>query len=322
LQLDDGGRSGALVADLESVSFGYEVALIEGFSTTIRRQDRVGIIGPNGCGKSTLIRLMLGELQPHAGKVNLGTGLQVAYFDQQRSALRSDLSVRESVGEGSDYVEINGKRKHVAGYLADFLFPSRYLNVPVGQLSGGERNRLLMARLFARPANLLVLDEPTNDLDVETLELLEELLSEFAGTIVLVSHDRRFLDRVVTSTIVFEGGGQLREYVGGYSDWQRQRKAAAPRPAEVEPAAKSRRVTSKPRRLSYNDQRELDALPERIEALEASQVELEREVGAPGFYDQPPGVVHEKLQTLADRVAQIEAAYARWQALSDAADLS
>jgi ABC transport system ATP-binding/permease protein len=225
LAVERGGESGALVAELEHVSFGHDRPIIEDFSIRIMRGDRIGIIGPNGCGKTTLLRILLGQLQPDSGTVTLGTRLGVAYFDQQRDQLRLEDTVRDNVVEGSDYINVGGRSRHVIGYLQDFLFEPARSNSPVKSLSGGERNRLLLARLFSKPANVLVLDEPTNDLDIETLELLEELLCDYDGTVLLVSHDRAFLDAVVTGTIVFEGDGRLREYVGGYSDWVRQRRA-------------------------------------------------------------------------------------------------
>ncbi|NNG11687.1 MAG: ATP-binding cassette domain-containing protein, partial [Halobacteria archaeon] len=274
LRLAEGELSGKLVFEAEDVNFGFgESTVIRDFSVNILRGDRVGIIGPNGAGKSTLIKLLLGDLSPDSGRIRRGTRLQNAYFDQQRAQLNPDASVMDNVGDGSQRVTINGRSRHVAGYLQDFLFPAERLQSPVSTLSGGERNRLLLARLFAQPANLLILDEPTNDLDVETLELLEELLMDYQGTLLLVSHDRAFLDNVVTSTLVFEGEGRIREYVGGYSDWLRQRKSAK-EPAAAKPArrlapARAEPPAGKPCKLSYKDQRELDTLPAKIEALEA-----------------------------------------------------
>src|SRR5690606_29230908 len=255
-------------------SYGGRV-LLDDVSVTVLRGDRIGLIGPNGSGKSTLLRILLGELQPERGEVRLGTGLQVAYFDQHRSQLDDSRNALENVAEGRDFVEINGSRKHVVGYLQDFLFTPERARAPITRLSGGERNRLLLARLFAQPSNLLVMDEPTNDLDVETLELLEELLLDYKGTLLLVSHDRDFLDNVVTSTLVLEGDGRLGEYVGGYTDWLRQRPApgattattvaARPVPAHAPPAA----ATPPRRKLSYKEARELEQLPALIERLEA-----------------------------------------------------
>jgi ATP-binding cassette subfamily F protein uup len=330
LQLDSGEQSGKLVFEAEhvSLSFGAQV-IIRDFSTTILRGDRVGIIGPNGVGKSTLIKVLLGELQPDSGMVRRGTRQQVAYFDQQREQLDPQATLMESVGEGSPRVVINGRDRHVAGYLRDFLFPPERLQSPVSTLSGGERNRLLLARLFARPANLLVMDEPTNDLDVETLELLEELLLEYPGTLLLVSHDRAFLDNVVTSSLVFEGDGIIGDYVGGYSDWQRQRQAAAetpvasplPRrdsgdkvsPVKPKPAARARK-------LSYKEQRELEALPKRIEALEAEQAQLQQQTADPGFYQRPAEEVAAGLARLETIAAELEEVYARWETLESGVD--
>ncbi|MEM1230055.1 MAG: ATP-binding cassette domain-containing protein [Pseudomonadota bacterium] len=319
LGLDEGGRSGAMVATLEHVGFGFETPLISDFSARIMRGDRIGILGPNGCGKSTLIRLILGELAPHQGQVTLGEQLQVAYFDQQRSALDERRSIRDAVSEGSETVTVAGKSRHVVGYLGDFLFPASQLGQPVGSLSGGEKNRLLMARLFTRPANLLVMDEPTNDLDVETLELLEELLTDFSGTLLLVSHDRAFVEAVVTSTIVFEGAGQVREYVGGYEDLLRQqrlRSTPAPAaPAGEDASPRRKREGAKRTRLGYLEQRELKALPGRIEQLEAEQAQLQTQVSDPGFYQQEAAAISAGLAKLEETTHTLEAAYERWEAL-------
>jgi len=325
LKLEQSEASGRMVAELESVhvSFGDKV-VIKDFSTRIMRADRIGIIGPNGAGKSTLIRLLLGELQPDSGQVRHGTKLQPAYFDQQRAQLDPAATVMQSVGGGNLTVTINGRSRHVAGYLQDFLFPPQRLQSPVSTLSGGERNRLLLARLFAQPANLLVLDEPTNDLDVETLELLEELLIDYQGTLLLVSHDRAFLDNVVTSTLVFEGGGRVGEYVGGYSDWLRQQRAAGVRHAEpaqradspqplFAPAQESQ--SEKSRKLSYKEQQELKAFPGKIETLEAEQSRLQAAMSAPGFYQQPGDKIVATQSRLESVAREIEAAYQRWQAL-------
>ncbi|MBE2244885.1 MAG: ATP-binding cassette domain-containing protein, partial [Burkholderiaceae bacterium] len=296
LEVDAGLPSGKVVAELRDVSFAYgEVPIVSRFSATLLRGDKVGLIGPNGCGKTTLLQLILGELQPASGSVRLGTRLEVAYFDQMRSALDLDATLADTISPGSEWVAIGGASagkggKHVMSYLNDFLFAPERANSPVRSLSGGERNRLLLARLFALPANVLVLDEPTNDLDIDTLELLEELLQDYAGTVFLVSHDRRFLDNVVTSTIAWEGEaspGLWREYEGGYEDWRTQKvraQALAAAPAKPAPSAKPPAPPSasvapaaaKPRKLSYKEQRELDALPDLIDALEAEQ----REIGA------------------------------------------
>jgi ATP-binding cassette subfamily F protein uup len=321
LRLEEGAASGALVCEAEHVDFNYgDTAVIKDFSVRVMRGDRIGIVGPNGAGKSTLIKLMLGELEPARGRLRRGTRLQVAYFDQQRESLDPDATVMDSVGEGSQTVTINGRTQHVAGYLQNFLFPPERLRSPVSTLSGGERNRLLLARLFARPANLLVLDEPTNDLDVETLELLEELLLEYQGTLLLVSHDRAFLDNAVTSTLVFEGGGRVGEYVGGYSDWLRQRPApAAPKteaPAKVaKPAPATETPRARSKKLSYKDMRELDALPGKIEQLEAEQARLQAAASQSGFYQQPADAISATLARLQAVTAELETCYARWEAL-------
>ena len=319
IRLDPGEQSGRLVfeADNISVRFG-EHCVIRDFSSTVLRGDRVGIIGPNGVGKTTLIRALLGDIEIDAGQVRRGSRLQTAWFDQQRAQLKPDRSVMDNVADGSQHVTVSGRRRHVAGYLRDFLFPPERLRSPVSSLSGGERNRLLLARLFARPANLLVMDEPTNDLDVETLELLEELLMEFSGTLLLVSHDREFLDNVVTSTLVFEGEDRIGEYVGGYSDWLHQQSSIATqagKPATTRPAANHKPSAGKPRKLSYKDQRELDALPERIEALETEQSQLQQAVSEPNFYQQSDEEVKAVLTRLETVTAKLESCYARWEVL-------
>jgi ATP-binding cassette subfamily F protein uup len=331
LQLDQGEKSGKLVFEAVGVDFSYgDTAVIRGLTTTIERGDRIGIIGPNGAGKSTLIKLLLGELEPTRGAIRRGTKLQVAYFDQQREQLDPDTMLMESVVEGQA-VTINGRTRHVAGYLQDFLFPSERLRSPVRTLSGGERNRLLLARLFAQPANLLVMDEPTNDLDVETLELLEELMLDYQGTILLVSHDRAFLDHVVTGTLVFEGNGQVKEYVGGYTDWlhfQQERLAeekaqAVPKPQppkqQIEvitdtPAPKSKQM-SMPKKMSQKEQRELAELPAKIEALEAEQAKLQASLSDPAFYQQPGSDFNATLAKLEAITRELAACYARWETL-------
>ncbi len=314
-------RSGKLVVEAEHLAYRWaERPLINDFTTTILRGDKLGLIGPNGVGKSTLLKLLLGQIQPQAGRVKLGTKLEVAYFDQHRAQLDEEQSIRDNVSQGRDRISINGVDRHIVSYLQDFLFPPDRLNTPVKALSGGERNRLLLAKLFSKPANVLVLDEPTNDLDVETLELLESLLVEFDGTVLLVSHDRAFLNNVVTSCLAFEGEGVVNEYVGGYDDWLRQRPVRATAPA---PAAKPK-VEVKPetpaapparRKLSYKDQRELDALPQRIEALEEEQAELHTRLADPAFYQEAGEAVAEVNSRLKALEAELEEAYARWEAL-------
>ncbi|MFA7620110.1 MAG: ATP-binding cassette domain-containing protein, partial [Thiohalomonadaceae bacterium] len=307
IEVEHAGQSGKRVVETEhaSVARGGRT-LIKDLSVNIQRGDRIGIIGPNGVGKTTLLKLLLGELTPDSGTVRHGTKLAVAYFDQQREQLDPEKSVLDNLNLGKDTITVNGHDRHVMSYLQDFLFaPERVLS-PARSLSGGERNRLLLARLFARPANVLVLDEPTNDLDVETLELLEELLADYKGTVLLVSHDRAFLDHVVTSTLAFEGEGVVREYVGGYSDWVRQRpvKAVVPKRSEPkpQPAAPTAEQRQKPRKLSYKDQRELEQLPSRIEALEAELVELHQRLSDPAFYQQPHGIADASA-----RLQQVEA---------------
>ena len=319
LRLEQGSLSGKRVLEVEHVTLGFGGrTVIRDFSVTILRGDRIGIIGPNGAGKSTLIRVLLGELEPDSGVVQRGTRLEVAYFDQQRAQLDPQASLMESVADGRLSVTINGRTKHVAGYLQDFLFPPERLQSPVSTLSGGERNRLLLARLLARPANLLVLDEPTNDLDVETLELLEELLLDYQGTLLLVSHDRAFLDNVVTSTLVFEGEGRIGEYVGGYSDWQRQWQAAVreSKPAATaglsNPSPPQAKSAGKMKKLSYKDQRELNALPARIEALENEQAQLHAAVNDAGFYQQSPDDISAALGRLEAISRELETCYERW----------
>ena len=301
---------------------GNERAILRDFSTTILRGDRVGIIGPNGSGKSTLLKLLLGDLQPQHGEITRGTGLQIAYFDQHRSALREDWNALDNVAQGTEYIELDGQRKHVLGYLQDFLFSPERARAPITRLSGGERNRLLLARLFAQASNLLVMDEPTNDLDIETLELLEDLLASYRGTLLLVSHDREFIDNVVTSTLVLEGDGRVGEYIGGYADWVRQRPAFVAAPAakvvEKEPAAAPpAMVSASKRKLSYKDARELEQLPARIEQLETAIAARTEAMHDPGFYKQDAAAITTANQSLATLQAELDAAYQRWQALEN-----
>ena len=322
LAIEEGQKSGSTVVEFDQVGFSYEDKILNNFSSVVRRGDRVGVIGRNGSGKSTLLKLMLGKISPDSGSVKLGTNLEVAYFDQQRESLDSTKTVKESVADGNDYVQIAGERRHVVGYLGDFLFPPHYMNAKVSRLSGGEKNRLLLAKLFARPANLLVLDEPTNDLDIETLELLEELLTDFQGTVVLVSHDRAFLDGIVTSTMVFEEDQGLKEYVGGYSDWQKQLLKEAKGKRELVNNASPKKPLQKtqskknPNRLGFNERRELEDMPERIEALESELQVLTSRMGSADFYSQEGEAIKLASQRLAELNEELEAAYLRWETLS------
>jgi ATP-binding cassette subfamily F protein uup len=327
-----GDASGKLVAELENVSKRFvttagDKTVVRDFSCRIQRGDKVGLIGANGTGKTTLLRLILGELAADVGKVQLGTKIEVAYFDQFRAQLDPEAPLCEVISPGSDYVEIGGSKKHVIGYLEDFLFAPQRARSPVKSLSGGERNRLLLARLFARPANVLVLDEPTNDLDIETLELLEALLQDYSGTVFLVSHDRAFLDNVVTQTIASEGQGRWKEYVGGYSDWLRQRPAGgaarfdATGGVETKPGTKpsagdtTKTKPAERKKLSFKEQRELEQLPDRIAALEAEQGRLQTRLADPAFYQGPPDAVRELQARLAALDVEIDAALVRWEGL-------
>jgi len=321
LSLDAGARSGQLVAELTDVGKGVAGRiLIAQLSMRIMRGDRLGLIGPNGAGKTTLIRLILGQLPPDAGTVRLGTNLTVAYFDQLREQLDPDATLADMISPGSEWVEVGGERRHVLSYLGDFLFPAQRARSPVRMLSGGERNRLLLARLFAQPANLLVLDEPTNDLDIESLELLEQKLQDYPGTLLLVSHDRRFLDDIVTQTLVAEGDGVWREYVGGYSDWLQQRSAAptgaspgrAPRPDASHPNP----AQPKPRtRLGYKEQRELASLPGEIESLEQEQTGVSARMSAPDYHLQGAAQIRADRRRLEEIEALLLVKFERWEAL-------
>jgi ATP-binding cassette subfamily F protein uup len=321
MEAAQGDASGRKVIEAKdvSVSFGGHEVLRD-VSTTIMRGDRIGLIGPNGSGKTTLLKALLGELVPDSGEVRLGSNLQVAYFDQYRATLREDWNAIENVAEGREYVEVGGRQKHVIGYLQDFLFTPERARAPITRLSGGERNRLLLARLFAQPSNLLVMDEPTNDLDVETLELLEDLLGEYAGTLLLVSHDRDFLDNVVTSTLVMEGDGSVGDYVGGYTDWLRQRTVdASSRTPAREPAKPDQPAAPAPlaakRKLSFKESRELESLPALIETLEAEVESLTAALSDPAFYSRDASVITAHNAKIADAQARLDAAYSRWSEL-------
>ena len=320
VRVQEAAASGKLVFEAQHVTQTYgERTLIDDFSVRIIRGDKIGIIGPNGCGKSTLIKLLVGDLTPTAGTIRRGTSLQVAYFDQQRDQLDAESSIMDNVTGGSgDTVTIDGQARHVSSYLRDFLFPPERLNAPISMLSGGERNRLLLARLFAKPSNLLVMDEPTNDLDAETLELLEELVANYSGTLLLVSHDRAFIDNVVTSTLVFEGAGQLNEYVGGYTDWLRQRRAPGKGKAGRPAASATAPVGgggAKPRKLSYKDQRELEALPALIQRLETEQAELTSTMADPAAFKRDPKSAAAMAKRLEAVAKEMATAFARWEAL-------
>ena len=318
IYIEEAERSGRKVIRAKNVSYRYgDEPLIEGFSIKIMRGDRIGLIGNNGVGKTTLLRLLLGQLEPQGGTLKHGTNLEIGYFDQLRQTLDLEKSVAYNVGEGRTYINLNGKDRHVVGYLKGFLFSPERSQTPVKSLSGGERNRVILAKLFTRPANLLVLDEPTNDLDIETLEVLEQKLCDYNGTLIVVSHDREFLDNVVTSTIVFEENGRIQEYVGGYGDWVRQGKqlAVADNPYEAEERkrrAAERRRQRPATKLGYKDQRELDALPAEIEELEAAIAILQKTVAEPGFYAQDAVAVRETLERLAESEAELERRVERW----------
>jgi ABC transport system ATP-binding/permease protein len=325
--VDAGEASGKLVADLQNVNFSHgNNPIVNDFTTRIMRGDRIGLIGPNGAGKSTLLKLILGDLEPQSGSIKRGTHLQIAYFDQLRDQLNLDASAVDNLAEGREFIEINGKSKHIFSYLSDFLFSGERARTPLRALSGGERNRVLLAKLFSKPANVLVLDEPTNDLDVETLELLEDILAEYTGTLLLVSHDREFLNNCVTSVIAFEGNGQLQEYVGGYDDWIRQggewikpkinHSTEKNGPSkETENPIQAAVATSKPKKLSYKLQKEFDELPQKIEDLEQQLSALQSHIGAPDFYTRPQKEIDSHLSLLAKVEADLEASFERWAEL-------
>jgi ABC transport system ATP-binding/permease protein len=332
LAVEQADASGRMVFEAKRISKSFaDRVVVRDFSTRVIRGDRIGLIGPNGSGKTTLLRMLLGELAPDQGEVRQGANVQIAYYDQQREQLDPDATVFDTIGEGNDTVTANGRTRHVNAYLNDFLFSKARARSPVRALSGGERNRLLLARLFTRPANVLVLDEPTNDLDLETLELLEEVLVEWPGTLLLVSHDRAFLDNVVTSTFAFEGGGSVQEYVGGYEDWIRQKSAATVGAAQSgAPGGSSgstgpggsggmgrseSRQSARRRKLSYNEARELEALPARIDTLEAEQRALNQRIASPGFYKDAPDVIREALARVEVLANEVTEAYARWDEL-------
>ncbi len=330
--LASGGDSGKLVADLVDVSYSWgDKKIVNQFSTRIMRGDRIGLVGANGAGKSTLLKLILGELQPQSGSVKLGTNLEVAYFDQLRDQLDLDKNAVDNIAGGREFIDIDGKSKHIFSYLSDFLFSGERARTPLRALSGGERNRVLLAKLFSKSANLLVLDEPTNDLDVETLELLEDILTEYTGTLLLVSHDRAFLNNIVSSVIAFEGRGNVLEYIGGYDDWIRQggkwtqadelpAAASAPviAPKKTEPAEPATgKLPAKQKKLSYKFQKEFDELPHKIELLEKQLEDLQSVTSAGDFYNQAAAVVEQKLQELTRVQQQLDDCFERWAELED-----
>ena len=337
LQLDTSSRSGKIVFEMENVS--YEIAgktLLKDFSTTILRGDKIALVGQNGCGKTTFIKLLLGEIQPTSGKIRCGTKLDIAYFDQYRADLDPEKTVMDNVADGKQDIEVNGVKRHVLGYLQDFLFPPKRAMTPVKALSGGERNRLLLAKLLLKPNNLLILDEPTNDLDVETLELLEEILTDYQGTLLIVSHDRQFIDNTATECYLFEGEGRLNKYVGGFFDakqqqanfWaskavEEQAKAKKTEALKEESTVKNDR-TSKPKsvKLSYKEQRELEQLPQQLEELETKITALQAEIADPAFFQQAHDITDAKLKALADTEAELETAFLRWEELEEKKNLA
>ena len=329
IQLDTTARSGKIVFEIENASYEVEgKTLLKDFSATIQRGDKIALVGPNGCGKTTFIKLLLGELQPTSGTIRCGTKLDVAYFDQYRAELDLEKTVMDNVADGKQDIEVNGVKRHVLGYLQDFLFPPKRAMTPVKALSGGERNRLLLAKLLLKPNNLLILDEPTNDLDVETLELLEELLADYQGTLLIVSHDRQFIDNTVEECFFFEGNGVLNQYIGGYFDAKQQQEnyhvsqasqlqnQKKNEPLAAEPAKQEKpKIEAKKVKLSYKEQRELEALPAQMEALEAEIESLQTEISSADFFSKEVAYTQEKLQALADKEAELEQAFERWEVL-------
>jgi ATP-binding cassette subfamily F protein uup len=320
IQMQEAERTGKLVVEAQGVSFGYAGnPVISSLTTTIIRGDKIGIIGPNGSGKTTLLKLLLGDLRAQQGTIKLGTNIEVAYLDQHRAQLDDEKTVQDNVAYGSNYVTVNGSNRHVIGYLQDFLFAPARARSPVKVLSGGERNRLLLAKLFTKPSNVLVLDEPTNDLDIETLDLLEELLMEYAGTVLLVSHDREFINNVATSTLVFEGDGRVAEYVGGYDDWLRQSRGKKEEPLPAVKAEErkepARPVSAKQRKLSFKEQKELDELPKRLEELEAEQRKLQADLADPAFYRDSGNKVASTTARLENVEKELSVAFKRWEEL-------
>jgi ATP-binding cassette subfamily F protein uup len=316
IAIQQGERSGKIVIEAENISYAYdETPIVKDFSLTVMRGDKIGLLGPNGVGKTTLLRLLLGELEPQQGKIKHGTRLEIAYFDQQRAQLDDNLTVIDNLALGKDSVTINGREKHVIGYLQDFLFAPDRARSPVNALSGGEKNRLLLAKMFCHPSNVLVLDEPTNDLDFETLDLLEQLLVEYTGTLLLISHDRSFINDVVTSTLSFEGNGIIDEYVGGYDDWMRQRATAKAEKKSAQKTTTAKTSSAKQTKLSYKLQRELDELPLQIEQLEQVQQALHDSMAGPEYFKQDKNKISKDQNKLAEIDKELEQAYSRWEEL-------
>lgn len=326
LQVDAQQRSGRLVLEAKSLSYAFEnQKIVENLNIKIQRGDRLGMIGPNGSGKTTLLRLLLGELEPQNGSVRHGTNLKIAYFDQTRSQLDENKSILENVSDGLDVIKINGRERNVVGYLEGFLFNKKRIHAPISALSGGERNRLLLARILARPANLLILDEPTNDLDIDTLEVLENMLLEYPGTLILVSHDRTFINNLVTNTLILSGGGQVHKYIGGYTAWQKEQKAKDKKQSETKKTSKATPTSARKKnakKLSYKEERELKEIPAKIEMLENEQAQLNASLSDPAFYQGNDAEVGQAVERLKVLEAELLTLYDRWETLEEQASVS